>query len=280
MDSLIMVGQHIVYSLIAIGFMYGIKYFDDKRTSFDEDKLIIQDNNIAMALRRASIYIALAIAMTGALSGPNRSFLSDIGSLLLDGVIASAALLVAFFVNDLVMLRSVDNDEAIKDNNVPAAIVEAGSYIATGFILNGSFSGENGGIASAIVFFILGQIALVALYYAYDFFTGFDFDREVGINRNMAAAIAISGTLMALGTILRSSLTGPFTGWANDIASFAVATVEGIGMLVLFRFLLYWLFLPSKTFVRGVRVCEGDTASLLLVQGVLNAMAMIIATMI
>ena len=85
--------------------------------------------------------------------------------------------------------------------NSALGMVEAGMYIATGFILNGSMSGGGGSfsqsLASALLFFVLGQVVLLAFGLVYETITPFHVRDEIRQN-NLAAGIGLAGILVAL----------------------------------------------------------------------------------
>ena len=58
------------------------------------------------------------------------------------------------------------NDGAVADGNSAVAFTEFGSYIATAMIASASFGGGEGSWLTAIVFFALGQLALIAGFWA------------------------------------------------------------------------------------------------------------------
>ena len=115
----------------------------------------IDDGNVAVGLRRAGLYLGIAIALSGALGGASRGILLDLIQLLLDGLIITGFMFSSRFINDFFMLGNINNDnECIKTfelangtkivGNTAVGMVEAGMYIATGFILNGAISGSGG----------------------------------------------------------------------------------------------------------------------------------------
>ena len=194
------------------------------------------------------------------------------------------------FLNDFLMLGNINNDEeCIKvfpqpdgsevTGNTAVGMVEAGMYLATGFILNGSISGTGGtffqGIASAVIFFIVGQLALLIFGFLYELITPFNVRNEIK-NNNLAAGIGLGGILIALGIILMSSISGPFTGWANDLASFGIYAVFGIILLLIFRVVADRLLLPTTSIATEVKE-DRNVAALIVVESAIIAVAIIIA---
>ncbi|THB74958.1 MAG: DUF350 domain-containing protein [Desulfobacteraceae bacterium] len=283
-------GQGIVFVIICILFIWLAKQIDDWRTSDFDDDIQIDDGNAAVGLRRAGLYLAIAIALSGALSGAGRGFVSDLFILLLDGVIILACMFSCRWINDKVMLGHISNDEeCIREfidkkgittkGNTAVGMVEAGIFIATGFILRGSLSGEGGtfiqGIESTFFFFVAGQICLLAFGYLYEIITPFNVREEIKDN-NLAAGVGLGGILIALGIVLQASIAGPFTGWENDIVNFAFYAFAGVILLLAFRVIIEKLLLPTTNLATEVKE-DRNVAALIVAQCAINAVAIIIA---
>ena len=208
--------QGAVVVLAGIAFIWLAKILDDRRTrDFDDDRQI-DDGNVAVGLRRGGLYLAMAIAFTGALDGTARGFFPDLFRFLVDGIIILIFLFATRFLNDAVMMGHLDNDaECIKEfkdeqggivtGNTALGMVEAGMFVATGFILKGSFTGDGGtllqSVASTILFFILGQACLLLFGLVYEKITAYNLRQEIRQN-NLAAGISLAGILISLGIIL------------------------------------------------------------------------------
>ncbi len=284
-------GQSVIYVIICIFFIWLVKQVDDWRTKEFDDDVHIDNGNAAVGLRRTGLYLGVAIALSGAMAGGSKGFFPDIAQLFIDGLIITGFMFSCRFINDFIMLGNMNNDhECIKEfidtdgktcvGNTAVGMVEAGMYIATGFILNGSVSGGGGnvaqGIASAVLFFVLGQLALLAFGLLYEMVTPFNVRQEIKDN-NLAAGIGLGGILIALGIILKSSISGPFTGWVSDIKGFAIYTVFGIIMLLIFRAVVDRLLLPTTNIATEIKE-DRNTAALIVVQSAVNAVAIIIAS--
>ncbi|MDD9302746.1 MAG: DUF350 domain-containing protein [Desulfobacter sp.] len=282
--------QGFSFALVGIFFIFLAKRLDDWRTrDFDDDRHI-DDGNVAVGLRRAGLYLGIAIAMAGALSGSSSGFWTDLIQLMVDGLIITGFLFSARFLNDFIMMGHLENDkECIKEftladgrtvtGNTALGMVEAGMYIATGFILNGSLSGGGGSffqsLFSAVLFFILGQMVLLFFGFVYELITPYNVREEIKKN-NLAAGISLAGILIALGIILMSSLSGPFTGWMTDLAGFAIYTLFGIVLLLGFRTLVDRLLLPTTNLATEIKE-DQNVAALVVVDSAVIAVALIIA---
>jgi uncharacterized membrane protein YjfL (UPF0719 family) len=127
----------------------------------------------------------------------------------------------AYFVLGLVVLvlgrRVFDwmtpyslNDEVAKKNNVAAGVAEAGFYVALAIITHaavagtprlGSFYTE---MASAVVFFVLGLVALAVGRWVLHRTVPFSMDKEVVEERNVAVGVVEAGFFVALAILIHS----------------------------------------------------------------------------
>ncbi|MBU0972108.1 MAG: DUF350 domain-containing protein [Proteobacteria bacterium] len=284
------ISQGFVYAAICIFFICLVKQVDDWRTKDFDDDRHIDDGNVAVGLRRAGLYLGIAIALSGALSGTSGGFFIDLIHLFVDGLIITGFLFSSRFINDFIMMGHLNNDvECVKQftqpdgrkvtGNTALGMVEASMYIATGFILKGSLAGGGGtffqSLVSAVLFFILGQIALLVFGFIYELITPFNVREEIKQN-NLAAGIGLGGVLISLGIILMGSLSGPFTGWANDLAGFGIYTVYGIALLLILRSLIDRILLPTTSLATEIKE-DRNVAALIVAESAIVAIALIIA---
>jgi len=283
-------GQGLIYVIVGIFFIWLVKKIDDWRTKDFDDDVHIDDGNVAVGLRRAGLYLGIAIALSGAVGGASNGIILDLIQLLIDGLIITGFMFSSRFINDFFMLGNINNDkECIKPFELPngtkvigntaVGMVEAGMYIATGFILNGAVSGSGDtfvqGLISAILFFIVGQMTLLIFGLFYELITPFNVREEIKKN-NLAAGIGLGGILIALGIMLMASISGPFTGWVNDLTSFGIYALFGISMLLIFRVVVDKLLLPTTNIATEVKE-DQNVAALVVVESAIIAVAIIIA---
>jgi uncharacterized membrane protein YjfL (UPF0719 family) len=272
-------GKGFVFVIISVLIIGIAKFMADRRTVEFDDDAHIDDGNLAVGLRRAGLYLGIAIALSASIGGASVSFFSDVITLLADGVLILICLFSCRFINDKIMLGPINNDQECMKGNAAVGVTEACMYIATGFVLNGSLSGTNSNlmesVLSTIVFFILGQLVLLIFGYLYEVITPFNVRDEIK-NNNLAAGIGLGGILVALGIILRSSIEGPFTGWGDDIANFGMYALYGIIMLLIFRAIIAKMLLPTTKL--SVEIVEDkNVAALLVAESAIIAVAIIIA---
>ena len=279
-DQIVVMGESFIFALVAVILMWFAKLYRDWRTPFDDNKEVVDNSNAAVGLRRAGLFLGSAIGISGAIVTETSAdpLLTQIGLFAIDAVVVIVLLLVARFINDTIILSKIKNDDAVKNGNVAVGFVEFGSYIATGLILYGVFSGEGGGLEVAVGFFALGQVALFLMIKVYQAITPFDVYEEIN-KGNAAAGLAVGGMLTALGVILEATVTGAFTGWAESLADFGIFTVFGIILLVIFRWIIDMLFLPKTRLADEIQR-DQNVAAIAVAQGALIGVAVIISFMI
>ena len=94
-----------------------------------------------------------------------------------------------------------------------AGVVVCASYIATGLVIFGAVSGEIGGIVTTLVFWVLGQVALVLAGLVYEWITPYSIHDEIEKD-NVAAGVAFAGALVGIGVIVFHASAGNFISWA------------------------------------------------------------------
>jgi uncharacterized membrane protein YjfL (UPF0719 family) len=201
--------------------------------------------NLALSLRHGGLYLAIALAMTAGLQGGTGGFVNDLLELVRDGAVIVFALLVAQKLNDWCIVPGLDNDRAVAEGNTAVALTEFGSYVATGMIASASFGGGEGSWLTALVFFALGQVALIAGFWAQERLLPGSFVAEVVRGRE-GAGVAVGGVLMALGVILRAGIAGPFLGWEASLRAFALYSLGGILFLLAFQEIFTAIFVKHR----------------------------------
>ncbi|MCE5336715.1 MAG: DUF350 domain-containing protein [Desulfobacteraceae bacterium] len=243
----------LVFPLLVLGFMWAIKFLDDRRTRFVEDEEMLSGKNLAVSLRKSGIYLGVAFGLAGTLFGRSKGLPpGDLLNFIQAGFILMALLFVAFVVNDRIILRKVDNDKAIQEGNTALGLVEFASYASSGIIMHGAFSGEGGGILAAGVFFLLGQAALVVAFYLYEALTTRNICEEIEVKKNTAAGMDVAGLLISMAVILRASVAGAFTGWMEGLKGFGIYFVAGLCAVLLFRLLGNLIFVPGTSYDKEI----------------------------
>jgi len=161
-----------------------------------------------------------------------------------------ALLLVRYLVDFVVLLR-VDNTDALLAGNVAVGVVEAGFYIGFGIILNGSLTGASAtlaqGIASTVVFGLLGLTVVVAVFWLHELVTPWHIRNDIRGGK-LTAAFEAAGVLVSVGIVVREGVAGDFTGWADGLIAFFSTAIVAVATLYLFR----WL--GNRLILRGLPI--------------------------
>ncbi len=228
------------------------KLVNDLLTRYKIDEEITGKNNSAVGIALAGYYIGLAIAIAGVVIGPESETLGkEALTMAIYSIIAIILMNLSTFINDkLILYKFDDQKELVEDRNSGTAAVMAGSYLATGLIINASVSGEVSGgwwqgLLACLVFFILGQAVLVIAGLWYQIITRYDIHKVIGEDNNIAAGIGFGGFLFAMGYIVRSAMMGESTSWAMDLSAFGLYVVIALILLSIGQWITDKVFLPK-----------------------------------
>lgn len=202
--------------LFAVVFVVG-KWINDVISSHAVDRQLTEHDNPALAVSTAGYYLGIIIVFIGALVGPSSTLLWDlllVGGYGLGGIVL---LLLSRYINDQFILRGVSaNKELIEDRNPGVGAVLFGSYVASALVVAGSIQGEGGGPHTALVFYVLGQVALIGFTWVYDAVAPYSLIDQIEQD-NVAAGVGFGGALIAIGIIVMRAVSGDFVGWAADL---------------------------------------------------------------
>ncbi len=248
MDFSNIVLQMAVYPLFGLLVVWLVKLADDKRAPFDEEKAMLLESNLAVGLRKSGICLGLFLALAGVLSGKSPKIMADLWNFLQATIMIVVLLFVTFEIDKRIILRKVNNDEAVAKGNVAVGAVEFSTFVGTGIIMNGAFTGEGGGLLAAGVFFALGQIALVIVFYLEAVISRRNIQEEIEIKGNIAEGVDVAGILIAISIILRASIIGPFTGWIPGLQGFGIYLALGVIALFVFKAVAQKMFMPKVSY--------------------------------
>lgn len=211
------------------------------------DREVTARDNLAFAVPLGGYYFGILVVVGAPLSSPSRGPLYW-DALLVGawGVLAILLLNVASLVSRRVLFGGLDlSREVLERSNVAAGIVLAGSHVANALLILGALSDE-GGLLPAAVFWVYAQVLLEAAAVVFVRLVGYDLTGEL-VRGNRAVAFVVAGVLVAMGNVLRLSITGPFEGWGPAFVSATTYAVVGLLLLFAARWLTDWLLLPGVT---------------------------------
>lgn len=260
--------------LVALAVLFVAKLAIDRLTPFDDAQEVEVENNVAAALSRAGVYVAIVVGMLGALSGTGeRPIAEEATAFALEGLVAAVAAMLGQWLLRRILLPGVRLREAVANGNVAVGIVEFAISVAIGLVAYGSFAGEGGTYADAAFFLVVGILALAATVLILDRIAGGCVEDVRG--GNVPGAILLGTQVVSCGILLEMALNGPSDGWANGLANFGLWFVVGVAFNLAAAFVVDLLFLPKSKKADWVR--ENRTAPALLQGFVHIALAALVA---
>ncbi|MEE8416056.1 MAG: DUF350 domain-containing protein [Desulfobacterales bacterium] len=206
---------------------------------------LVERDNPALALAIVGYYFGLVLSIGGTLVGPSGGIWEDIIDLVIYGLLSVILLNISWFLCDKIILHKFKmSDELIRDQNQGTGIVSCAISIASGFIIFGAVSGENGNIWTAIAFWGLGQVMLLLAGWVYNLITPYDIHTEIEKD-NVAAGISFAGVLIAMGIIVGRAAGGEFHSWTENILDFIIISFIGLAILPFIRILTDKILLPT-----------------------------------
>jgi uncharacterized membrane protein YjfL (UPF0719 family) len=203
--------------------------------------LLTKDDNPAMGIAIAGYLFGVFWTVTVLLGNLHYELLPDIRDVLLYGGIGIGLLTVVALGTCRAFLGT-GVQQQLAARNVAAALVVAGVYIATSLTYSGTLSGEGGGFWIMLLFFLLGQLALLGITYAFRWLTSYDDVQEIAAG-NIAAALALMGLLIAVGLIVRRAVSGDYTGFFHSLGGFLLALLLALVFYPVRQVLVQWILL-------------------------------------
>ncbi len=245
-------GPGLLILVIVLVAVWSGKLVRDLLTRYKINEELTDKNNASVGVALAGYYIALAIAIAGVLAGAGTGDLWKDALLVgIYSLVAIVLLNISALVNNKLILYKFDNQkELVDDQNSGTGATMAGSYLATGLIVNAAVSGEAAGewwkgLLACLIFFVLGQIVLVLAGLWYQLITKYDIHKVIGDDNNVAAGIGFGGFLFAIGYVVKAAMTGESTSWTVDLVSFALYVVIAFILLTIGRLITDKVFLPK-----------------------------------
>jgi len=255
------------------------KMINDYFTPYKIDEELHEKDNVALATSMAGYLGATTIIFVGSLLGPSKGILEDLMAVGGYSLLGIALLNLSRMINDRFILNQFSNvKEIIEDRNVGTGAVQFGSYFASGLIVAGSIHGEGGGIHTLLVFFVLGQIALILFTKIYNWITPFCLHDEIELD-NIAAGVAFGGTLIAVGIILMKGASGNFVDWGHNLSVFAMDVLLIFILLPMVRFFFDKMMMPKASLDREIQHDRNLGAGLLEMVGAISFSVILLFTM-
>lgn len=239
------------------------KWAKDFLTPYKLNSELGKKDNLAVAMTMSGYYLGVTAIFAGTLMGPSQGLVTDITLVTKYSILGLAFLNIARFLNDKIILRKFcDTQHLTTEQNTGVGAVHFGVYLATGLIAAGAVSGQGGGIASAAIFFILGQASLCLFSLIYQLLTPGNIHEQLE-KKNIASGVGFGGTLIALGIIILNGTSGNFTDWQSDLTLFTVTNVAAFIFLPVIRLIMDKLVIPGHSLNKEIMDEQNVGAGLL-----------------
>ena len=243
-NNLIESGIYLV--CVYVLFWLGKLVYDLTTPSYKLKEELVEKDNTALAVAVVGYYFGLILAIGGVIVGPSQGLEADLIDVLTYGPLAIILMNLSRLINDKLILHGFSiREEIIRDHNVGTGVVVSASYIATGLIIFGAVSGVMGGLVTSIVFWILGQVALVLAGLVYNWITPYDIHAQIEKD-NVAAGVAFAGGLVGIGNIVRHAVAGDFISWSMELQTFGLYILVGLVVLPIVRVATDKILLPGQ----------------------------------
>ena len=157
--------------VIAVGLLSGLRFVTGLVANVDSAEELATRDNYAFGIAMAAGIVALALMLTGAVSGEvGATYLSEIVSVLSYGVLGVVLIKVGRLIQDKFVLTGIQIQQQIKAGNLAAALVDAANTLATGLVLRAVMlwveSDTFNGLLIVLAAFVITQLlmALVSKY--------------------------------------------------------------------------------------------------------------------
>jgi uncharacterized membrane protein YjfL (UPF0719 family) len=202
-----------------------------------------QSDNPAVGLRYALFLLAMVISFSQVIY-PAGSFADNLEVVAKYGLPVILVTVAAFYINKYAILHGFDsNRHVVAGKNISVAIVEGAACLATALIVSSTLVGLETDFAESMTWLIIGQALLVGIAFLYRALVPQVF--EALEQRNLACALSLGGLLLSLGLALSAAVSGPSSGWSDDLQAVGLFMLGWLAFMVFAHFLADLIALPS-----------------------------------
>jgi uncharacterized membrane protein YjfL (UPF0719 family) len=235
----------LAFLALALVILVAAKLINDFFTPYLLEVQLAKHDNPALAVSFCGYLLGVTVIFLGAYLGPSHGLAIDLARVTgwsLGGVIL---LNLSRLINDKLILPNFCNiKEIIEDRNIGTGVVQAGSYLGSGFLVAGAIHGEGGGPLTALAFFAAGQVVMILFARLYGWLVPYDIHEAIE-DDNAAAGIPLAGALTGIGIVLAHAAGGEFVGWGANFRDFALEALVIVLLLPVVRFGFDKLVLPK-----------------------------------
>jgi len=202
-------------------------------------------DNTAFAVPLGAYYLGLFLLLAGSGSGVANVDYS-LSAAVLTGLVGLSMLNIGMRLMDHLFFRGLNlHGRILNGRSLPAGTLMGGSHLACALVVWGALA-DRGGWLATLVFWLYGQAILMVAGRLFCTLGRYRLSTELR-RGNLAVAISVAGSLIAIANIVRLSLNGPFDGWSSGLAASTGYALAGVGILLIIRKGVDWLLLPGVT---------------------------------
>jgi len=206
----------------------------DKFKHFNIDVELVEHDNKALCTSYFGFIIGVGLIMNGGLTTGRYNVWEQLVDEILFTFIGFGCLLLSQVINDYLIMYGIDNMEEILDKkNLAVAVLEAGTYIATGVIYGRAVTSLKvsliESVASTILWWGLCEIFLILFCLVYELITVYD-DKLLIKRGKVAAAMGYSCSIVSLAIILSSPISK-----SDSLLAVCLSFIIGGGLLIVMR---------------------------------------------
>lgn len=244
--ALVLALSHVVLGLIVL---VVAKLLKGALSPYKTDEELTAKDNPAFGFVVAGYYLAVIAIYIGAVRPAPVDLgtavaLQALGANFVWALGGTIALALSRTVMNVALISGARCSDEVRARNVGAGIVECCVYIASGLVLAGALRQQGATVVTAVVFFLLSQIALLLFGRLYQMWAGYAISREI-CGGNAAAGAAFGLTLIALSLLMLKATSGEFVDWATNLSFFAFDAIVGFILLMVLRWLTDLALMPN-----------------------------------
>lgn len=208
-------------------------------------------DNPAVAIALVGYYLGIVMALSGVLDKLADTWQQQVMNLTIYGASAIGLMLAGAWIGDRFILRRCDTAREVREEqNLGAALAEAGLHIANGLILSAALGGNSGTWFVGVICWVIGLAVLVLVSAIYPKVTRYNVFGEICKRNNPAAGLALAGLLIGTGNVVRVAFTPEFRSWGESLPEYIVR----LGICLIALVVIHWI--ADLVLVPGVKIAD------------------------
>ncbi len=264
------IGNYLLTTLMAIPY-FGVlcaavilgKLVYVRTSTFSVDAELTEKDNPALGITVSLYMLGLAIGLSGTVAGIRHDDPWVLVPVMLYAAVSIGLMRLSVIINDrLILNRFQIVKEIVQDRNCGTGFVVGGSCVATGLILQASWTVANpgetfliqigSGLMYSLIYFVIGQILLVIGGKVYALITPYDVHKCIEDDDNTAVGLSFCGFLIGLGIIGWRAIFRSTEDVLADVLIALWIMILGLMLMVAVRILVDNVILPQRPLIKEV----------------------------